>query len=409
LRPFFFLKNTCITISSLVCVAPFLFVDRFLTLLLLLLLLYFFFFFLFFLEVENVIIDHTGHVKLVDFGLAVALPITDTSSSSSSSFTQGSGNSSCRNSSSNNNGGASSGNSSSSSSNNNNKRSGSGIGVGVGVGGVAEMPLSPTGSLMYMAPELLECRVGGRFTDWWAVGVLAHELLTGRSPWSSLTDKEAIRRDIVGVAVMPPPTVGSAAGKFVCGLLRKDHRRRLGAQSGEQVLNAPFFAASASASSPSSSSSSFSATTTTATNTTTRGGGGCINDDVYDDYGVAGGGSGSSVVGWAAVNWEDLEHGRNSPAFLPGSGLSVEEEDEKSALDAYRERLRKHAKASTTATTNQEKEEEEEEEEEDKHTRRGNTISSSGWLLSDDPHVQRVHEIPRIASRFEMMSLGTTI
>ena len=50
-------------------------------------------------------------------------------------------------------------------------------------------PVSPTGSLIYMAPEVLRHRLGGRHTDWWALGVLAHELLTGRTPWSSLTDK----------------------------------------------------------------------------------------------------------------------------------------------------------------------------------------------------------------------------
>ena len=45
------------------------------------------------------------------------------------------------------------------------------------------------GSLISMAPEALRDEKGGRHTDWWAVGVLAFELLTGVTPWSSLDDR----------------------------------------------------------------------------------------------------------------------------------------------------------------------------------------------------------------------------
>ena len=84
------------------------------------------------IKVENVMLNAAGHVKLIDFGLARDVPQLDE-------------------------------------------------------------PLSPSGSLIYMAPELLRESQGGRHTDWWAVGVLAHELLTGRTPWSSLTDKALIQ------------------------------------------------------------------------------------------------------------------------------------------------------------------------------------------------------------------------
>lgn len=84
------------------------------------------------IKVENVMLDAAGHAKLIDFGLARDVPSLDE-------------------------------------------------------------PLSPTGSLIYMAPELLRESRGGKHTDWWALGVLAHELLTGRTPWSSLTDKALIQ------------------------------------------------------------------------------------------------------------------------------------------------------------------------------------------------------------------------
>ena len=70
-------------------------------------------------KVENIMLDQWGHVKLVDFGLAHKI--------------EG-----------------------------------------------EEVPMSPMGSLIYMAPELLRDRVGGRHTDWWAVGILAYEITTGQ-------------------------------------------------------------------------------------------------------------------------------------------------------------------------------------------------------------------------------------
>ena len=60
----------------------------------------------------------------------------------------------------------------------------------LGAEGFQRVPLSLTGSLIYMPPELLRDQLGGRHTDWWALGVLAHELMTGRTPWSSLSNKK---------------------------------------------------------------------------------------------------------------------------------------------------------------------------------------------------------------------------
>jgi serine/threonine protein kinase len=103
-------------------------------------------------------------------------------------------------------------------------------------------PMSPVGSLIYMAPELLRESVGGRFTDWWALGVLAHELLTGRSPWSTLSDKKQIKREIVGAPVESPlEGMSLQASDLVAALMRKDRRARLGYADSRQVLAHPFF------------------------------------------------------------------------------------------------------------------------------------------------------------------------
>ena len=58
--------------------------------------------------------------------------------------------------------------------------------------------MSPTGSLIYMAPELLEHCLGGRHTDWWALGVLSHELITGSSFHGIPTSKASFKGSRAG-------------------------------------------------------------------------------------------------------------------------------------------------------------------------------------------------------------------
>jgi serine/threonine protein kinase len=137
------------------------------------------------IKIENIMLDRDGHVKLVDFGLSVEL--TEEADS------------------------------------------------------LEGVTVKFAGSLLSMSPELLTKKIVGRFTDWWAVGVLAHDLLTGTTPWSSNVDKSQIKKDIKSLIVLPPPNVSKAAGDFVVALLQKDRRHRLGTTKDTDVLGAPFF------------------------------------------------------------------------------------------------------------------------------------------------------------------------
>jgi serine/threonine protein kinase len=120
------------------------------------------------LKIENVSIDYKGHIKIIDFGMAIHIE-SDL------------------------------------------------------------QPMIPSGSLIYMAPELLSEHIGGIFTDWWAYGVLAHELLTGCSPWSSLTNNKAIANEIINCEMQTPlKGLSKHAGDFICSLLKHDFRQRLG-------------------------------------------------------------------------------------------------------------------------------------------------------------------------------------
>jgi len=135
------------------------------------------------LKIENVMLDASGHVKLIDFGLAVD------------------------------------------------------------INGASAQSMSPTGSLVSMTPELIKHKVGGRHTDWWAMGILMFELMTGRAPWSSLTDKKRIRHEIQMSCVAFPVQVGAseAAADFLASLLQRDFRLRLGTGRNSEVRKAPFF------------------------------------------------------------------------------------------------------------------------------------------------------------------------
>jgi len=134
------------------------------------------------IKAENVMLDSVGHVKLIDFGLAAEL--------------------------------------------------------------LDEViPMEPVGSLMYMSPELVGSKSGGRHTDWWAVGVLMYELLTCQNPWlsSSTESKEATINDILTQPVIPPAHISAQASDFMGSLLEKQFSARLGTASDAEVKAATFF------------------------------------------------------------------------------------------------------------------------------------------------------------------------
>jgi len=133
------------------------------------------------IKIENIMLDGNGHVKLIDFGLSKQLssPIEK---------------------------------------------------------------MSPAGSLIYMSPELILENTGGRHTDWWAYGVMAFELLTGRTPWSSLTNPQIIKHEIETVNVNKFLTDFSPqVSSFICSLMNINFMERLGTRIDSDIMNDPFF------------------------------------------------------------------------------------------------------------------------------------------------------------------------
>uniref|UniRef100_A0A182P0Z4 non-specific serine/threonine protein kinase n=1 Tax=Anopheles epiroticus TaxID=199890 RepID=A0A182P0Z4_9DIPT len=84
------------------------------------------------------------------------------------------------------------------------------------------------GTIEYMAPEIVRSTQQGHdaAVDWWSVGVLTFELLTGASPFAG--DPSDIARRILETEPVIPESVSDEATDFIRKLLAKDPKRRLG-------------------------------------------------------------------------------------------------------------------------------------------------------------------------------------
>ncbi len=101
-------------------------------------------------------------------------------------------------------------------------------------------PLSPCGSILYMAPELLEM-TGGTSVDWWTLGILMHEMLTGRSPWRSETQKDVLDELREKTPVKLSKELSARGSAIISGLVTRNPRKRLGTRGAAELKSHPFF------------------------------------------------------------------------------------------------------------------------------------------------------------------------
>jgi len=91
------------------------------------------------------------------------------------------------------------------------------------------------GTPEYLAPEILSRQGHGRAVDWWSLGALLYEMLTGLPPFYS-RDREKLFKKILKDHLDYPRSLSAAAQALLRGLLTKDPRRRLGSETEDAEL-----------------------------------------------------------------------------------------------------------------------------------------------------------------------------
>jgi serine/threonine protein kinase len=83
------------------------------------------------------------------------------------------------------------------------------------------------GSAYYMAPEIVLMKGHDFQADWWSLGVLIYEMLTGLPPFYS-ADAKAGYQKLLTQPIEYPDHVSRDAKKLITGLLATDPAKRLG-------------------------------------------------------------------------------------------------------------------------------------------------------------------------------------
>ena len=98
------------------------------------------------------------------------------------------------------------------------------------------------GTPEYLAPELLRGQGYTKTVDWWTLGVLLYEMLTGLPPFYNENTNEMYGKILSEPLHFPgPEIVPPAARDLLTRLLDRNPERRMGANGASEIKAHPFF------------------------------------------------------------------------------------------------------------------------------------------------------------------------
>lgn len=100
---------------------------------------------------------------------------------------------------------------------------------------------SVCGTPEYMPPEVLNKIGHGHAVDWWGLGMILYEMLTGLPPWYT-KDRQKLFQRLRFAPLRIPPTMSLPCASCVSSLLCREPADRLGARGGVEVRQHAFFA-----------------------------------------------------------------------------------------------------------------------------------------------------------------------
>ncbi|KAK4719474.1 hypothetical protein R3W88_017812 [Solanum pinnatisectum] len=101
---------------------------------------------------------------------------------------------------------------------------------------------SMCGTMEYMAPEIIQSKGHNKDADWWSVGVLLYEMLTGQPPFTHANRKK-LQEKIISEKLKLLPRLTGEAHSLLKGLLQKDPSKRLGSgpRGGDEIKSHKWF------------------------------------------------------------------------------------------------------------------------------------------------------------------------
>jgi len=102
--------------------------------------------------------------------------------------------------------------------------------------------MSFCGSTAYLAPEMIKRKGHGKAVDWYLLGVLIYEMVTGIPPYYS-NDKKKMMKNIIKQPLKLPSFVSQQARHILLMLLNKDPSKRLGSGTldAQSIKEHPWF------------------------------------------------------------------------------------------------------------------------------------------------------------------------